>query len=300
MMLLRSLVVLALLGLGAFWVVTTPQRIDPAELAGIEPDIARGETVFWAGGCASCHMAPGAEGDAAMVLAGGQGFASDFGTFYAPNISSDPTHGIGAWTTQQVVTALRHGTSPSGQHYYPAFPYTAYAKADVADLVSLAGYLKTLPASDTESRAHDVAFPFSWRRVLGGWKFLFFNNDWALEGELSAQVEHGRYLSEALAHCGECHTPRNALGGLDMARWFSGAPVPGGKGRFPNITPGALSWSEADIAEYLKSGFTPDYDTAGGHMAEVVENFARLTQEDRDAVAAYLKAVPSVAPAPRN
>lgn len=285
------------LGLVTFWVVTSPKRVDPGQLAGLEPDLSRGEAVFWAAGCASCHSAPdpatGQDTETAhLTLAGGQAFPSDFGTFYAPNISSDPKHGIGAWSIEEIVTALRHGTSPEGQHYYPAFPYTAYAKATLPDLVSLAGYLRTLPASTEPSREHDVAFPFSWRRVLGGWKFLFLDDAWALQGDVSAQVAHGRYLSEALAHCGECHTPRNALGGLIMEDWLAGAPVPAGKGRFPNITPRRLTWSQADIAEYLKSGFTPDFDTAGGHMTEVVDNFARLTPEDRAAVAAYLKAVP--------
>jgi len=277
------------------WRVHQHKTVSAEDSGGVEPDLARGEAVFWAGGCASCHVAPKAEADAQLVLAGGQGFASDFGTFYAPNISSDPVHGIGDWTTEELVSALRHGTSPEGKHYYPAFPYTAYAKAELADLVSLAAYMRTLPASQTTSQPHDVGFPFSWRRLLGGWKLLFLDTGWVLEGELTARVEHGRYLSEALAHCGECHTPRNALGGLQAARWLAGAPVPGSaRGRFPNITPHRLSWSEADIAAYLKSGFTPDFDTAGGHMTEVVENFARLTDEDRAAVAAYLKAVPAV------
>lgn len=293
---LRLVLILGVIGFGVFWLLTEPNRLDPADIAGLEPDLARGEAVFWAGGCASCHAAPNAGEEARLVLSGGQGFASDFGTFYAPNISSDPTQGIGAWSTADLITALRHGTSPEGKHYYPAFPYSAYAKAELSDLVSLAGFLKTLPASNVANRAHDVGFPFSWRRLLGGWKLLFLDDDWVVDGDLSPEAVRGRYLSEALAHCGECHTPRNVLGGLQTDKWLAGAPVPGStRGRFPNITPHRLTWSEADIASYLKSGFTPDFDTAGGHMAEVVENFARLSNADRAAVAAYLKAVPAVA-----
>jgi mono/diheme cytochrome c family protein len=111
---------------------------------------------------------------------------------------------------------------------------------------------------------------------------------------LSQEEEQGRYLVEVLGHCAECHTPRNRLGGLQRARWLAGAPNPSGKGNIPNITPAALDWSVGDIAEYLSSGFTPEFDTAGGSMAEVIENTARLTDADRLAIAAYLKRVPAV------
>ena len=107
-----------------------------------------------------------------------------------------------------------------------------------------------------------------------------------------SEVEiRGRYLVEALGHCGECHTPRNLLGGSQLGRWLSGAPNPTGKGNIPNITPGKLDWSEVDIAEYLSSGITPEFDTAGGHMVAVIENTSKLPASDRGAIAAYLKRV---------
>ena len=114
-------------------------------------------------------------------------------------------------------------------------------------------------------------------------------------GGLTPEQERGRYLAEGLAHCGECHTPRNAAGGLLPKRWLAGAPNPDGKGQIPNITPAELTWSQADLVEYFTSGFTPDYDTAGGQMAHVVANLAKLPQADREAIAAYLQAVPPVA-----
>jgi mono/diheme cytochrome c family protein len=126
------------------------------------------------------------------------------------------------------------------------------------------------------------------------WKLLFARGDFVLAEAETEQVARGRYLAEALGHCGECHTPRNALGGLDRARWLAGAPNPSGQGRIPNITPGRLRWSEADIASYLKTGFTPEFDSAGGHMAEVVRNLSHLPDADLAAIAAYLKAVPPV------
>ena len=291
--LIKGLALLAIAGLAVFWFVTMPRDLPDDTFAGLTGDVTRGEQVFWAGGCASCHAAPGAEGDARLVLAGGRAFHSDFGTFHAPNISPSDA-GIAGWSIQDLGNAMMRGVSPAGAHYYPAFPFTSYVKADPQDIVDLHAYLQTLPASDTADVPHDVGFPFNIRRLLGGWKFLFFREDWTLEPATDPTLIRGRYLVEALGHCAECHTPRNALGGLDRARWLGGAPSPDGKGTIPNITPGKLDWSAADIAAYLKTGFTPDFDSAGGEMAEVVQNMSHLSDDDRAAIAAYLKTVPPV------
>ena len=289
--LIRWSLFLLVLGGIVFWVVTRPDRLDAAALEGLSGDPAAGETVFVASGCASCHAAPEAEGEAKLVLAGGQRFPSDFGTFLAPNISPSEA-GLAGWSFAEFANAVTRGVSPEGAHYYPAFPYGAYARMDLQDVADLWAYMQTLPPSDAASLPHEVGFPFNIRRSLGGWKFLFMQDDWVLAD--AAGNERGRYLVEAQAHCGECHTPRNALGGLDRARWLGGAPNPSGRGTVPNITPGGLDWSEADIVEYLTSGFTPEFDTAGGHMVPVVENMARLPEEDRAAIARYLKQVPPV------
>ena len=291
-----SLVALAAAaGLATYWVVTMPRSLPDDALAGLEADVSRGEAVFWAGGCASCHAALDAKDDGKFLLAGGQTFASPFGTFVAPNISPDPENGIGGWTALDLANAMTKGVSPEGQHYFPAFPYTSYQKAELQDIVDLHAFLMTLPPVATPSQPHQVGFPYNIRRNLGGWKTLFLDGSWVVDGELTEQEARGRYLAEGLGHCGECHTPRNALGVSDRSRWLGGAPIPGSeKGTFPNITPGKLDWSEADIAEYLSSGFTPEFDSAGGHMALVVESFSHLTPEDRPAVAAYLKKVPAV------
>ncbi len=285
---------LAIAGAAVFWWITRPQMADAAVLQGLEPDLAAGEQIFYAGGCASCHAAPEAKDEAKLLLTGGQGFPSPFGTFFAPNISPHPEAGIGGWTALDLWNAMHHGTSPEGAHYFPAFPYGSYVKTTAQDVVSLHAYLQTLPASDAASKPHDVGFPFNIRRSLGGWKLLFLRDDWVVTGDLTEQEQRGRYLAEALGHCGECHTPRNPLGGLKLAGWLSGAPNPTGKGTIPNITPGKLKWSEADIVEYLTSGFTPEFDTAGGHMVNVIENTAKLPASDREAIAAYLKKVPAV------
>ncbi|MCO6386026.1 cytochrome c [Aliihoeflea sp. 40Bstr573] len=280
---------LAIACAAAGWALTSPNRLSAEELAALpEGNAAAGERIFWAGGCASCHAAPQASGEAMLQLAGGVELESAFGTFVAPNISSDPDHGIGGWTASDFANAVRRGVAPDGQHYYPAFPYTSYSRMSDRDVADLFAFMQTLPAAASDAPAHRVSFPFTVRRGIGLWKRLYLNEQpqVALSGA-SEEAVRGQYLVEALGHCGECHTPRAVTGGLETDRWLGGRP---------NITPAGdiANWSETDIAYYLESGFTPDFDSAGGRMAAVVRNMARLPAEDREAIAAYLKAVPPV------
>ncbi len=294
MRLIRWLFAVALLAGAAVWWLTRPQPLPDDATAGLQGDAARGETVFWAAGCASCHAAPGAKDAARLILSGGYRIQSPFGTFVAPNISPSP-QGIGGWSAQDLANALIAGVSPSGQHYYPALPYTTYTRMTLQDVADLKVYLDGLPPSDAPGAAHELGFPFNIRRGLGLWKQVNLSADWVVEVGDDPQLQRGRYLVEALGHCAECHTPRDAFGGLDVARWMRGAPTPSGKGRIPPLTPDKLTWSAADIAYYLETGFTPDYDSAGGEMAQVVENLAHLSPRDRLAIAAYLKALPGPA-----
>lgn len=284
----------ALVAAVGLWFLARPNPLTEADLAGLTGDPAPGELVFWAAGCASCHMAAGARGEARLVLSGGQRFPSAFGTFIAPNISQDPTQGIGTWTLLDLANALTRGVSPEGTHYYPALPYASYARMDLRDVADLYAFLKTLPADATPSQPHEVRFPYSIRAGIGGWKLLYLSKDWAVPGNLAPTATRGRYIAEAMAHCGECHTQRNLLGAMDTARWLGGAPNPSGDGRIPNITPGKLGWTSGDIVRFLTTGFTPEYDSVGGLMADVVENMARLPESDRLAVAEYLLAVATV------
>ena len=294
MRVLRWLVGLGVVVAAVLWFLARPAPLAEADVAGLTGDALHGQLVFWAAGCASCHMAEKAQGDAQLVLSGGQRFPSDFGTFLAPNISQDPTEGIGGWSLLDLANAVTRGVSPEGAHYYPALPYASYARMQLQDVADLYAFLKTLPADPTPSQPHEIGFPFSIRDSIGVWKLLYLTNDWALPGSLTPTAERGRYIAEALAHCGECHTPRTALGGMDVSRWLGGAPNPSGTGRIPNITPAKLGWTAPDIVQYLTTGFTPDFDSVGGHMVHVVENMARLPETDRAAVAEYLLAVPSV------
>ena len=291
--LLLLVLLCAVLGAGLGWYLTAPPPLDREYAAGHQPDAANGALVFAAAGCASCHAAPEATGADKLVLAGGHRFASDFGMFIAPNISPGP-QGIGGWDLPAFARAVTQGVSPEGQHYFPAFPYTSYAGMTPEDVSDLFAYMAGLPVSDAPSLDHEVGFPFNIRRALGGWKLLFAHEGHQLDGDFGPELTRGRYLVEVLGHCAECHTPRNALGGLERSAWLSGAPNPSGKGEIPNITPGALDWSESDLVYYFESGFTPDYDSVGGSMAAVVSNLAQLPESDRVAIAAYLKAIPPI------
>lgn len=292
--LVRAGVIAGCLAATLAWGVTRPAPMPTTVAPEHQASAAAGELIFLAAGCASCHAAPGAKGEDKLILAGGTAFPSDFGTFYAPNISPDPVHGIGGWTLEEFAHAVRNGVSPQGQHYYPAFPYAAYAHVTDVDVADLFAYIRALPASDVPDKAHDVGFPFSIRRGLGLWKILFTQDDYVVTTDLTEEQQRGRYLAEGLGHCAECHTPRNALGGLDRTRWMGGAPNPSGKGRIPNITPGALEWTEADLMVYFTTGLTPEYDSAGGEMAVVIENLSQLPEPDLAALAAYIKVLPVV------
>ena len=284
---LFGLITLAALAGAAAWILSSPQPLDSTAIAGLSGDEERGRAVYLAAGCASCHMAPGTDADP-LLLSGGRQFESDFGTFLAPNISPDPDHGIGGWTQEQFLNAVMRGISPDGQHYYPAFPYTSYIRAEPQDIADLYAYMMTLPAVATPSQPHDLGFPFNIRRSVGLWKWLYLREDWIVTGDLTEAETRGRYLSEALAHCAECHTPRNALGALDHDRWLMGAPNPSGRGRIPAIAGDSFTWSAFDISAYLASGLTPDFDVVGGSMAPVVNNLRQLDRAELDAIAAYI------------
>ncbi len=283
--------VLAIFGLSSFYFYTRPGTLPADFLSGLQGNVKRGETVFHAAGCASCHTAPNAEPSTLPILQGAQSFSSPFGVFMAPNISPDPTYGIGDWSALDLANAMKLGTSPDGTHYYPAFPYTSYSRTTPQDVIDLHAFIQTLPADTTPSRPHDIKFPFNIRLSLGIWKLLFADADWITDASTVKQ-KRGRYLVEALGHCGECHTSRKRLGNLNHNLWLKGASNPSGEGTVPDITPSTLGWSEQDLAFYFETGFTPLYDSAGGHMAHVVQNLSRLTSNDREAIAAYLISLP--------
>ncbi|RAI43692.1 c-type cytochrome [Rhodoplanes roseus] len=294
---LRILVIAATLVLGTgvavFFVLTEPTRVPAAALGPHTPDLANGRTMFFAGGCASCHASSKED---RTRLGGGAPLHSPFGTFHAPNISPDPNDGIGRWSEAAFVTAMQDGTSPDGSHYYPAFPYTSYQRMETADIRDLFAFLKTLPPVQGRAPDHEMAFPFSVRRGIGLWKTLHLDGlSFRPDPTKSAAWNRGAYLVNGPGHCAECHSPRNALGGVVASQRFAGGPNPEGEGFVPNITgKGLASWSAKDIAYMLETGDLPDGDSVGGTMAAVVRNTRELSAQDRDAMAEYLKSLPPV------
>ena len=284
----------------AFYVLTMPRAIEVSALPTHSPDLANGKYMFTAGGCAECHAAPLKACDDRKtknkeLLAGGRCLKTPFGTFNVPNISPDKETGIGAWSTLDFINAMKLGMAPEGEHLYPAFPYTSYQRMSFEDLSDLKAYLGSLPAVKSEVPEHDLTFPFNIRRGLGLWQRLYVDGkSFVADPGASAAVNRGAYLVLAPGHCQECHSPRNIIGGIIADEAFAGARNPEGKGTVPNITPssdGIGVWSAQDIAYFLETGNTPDYDTVGGSMVAVQENMAKLKPEDRDAIAAYLKSL---------
>jgi mono/diheme cytochrome c family protein len=257
----------------------------------------RGEYIFRAAGCQGCHTDEKNKGE---LLAGGRALKTPFGTFYTPNITPDPTYGIGKWSDEDFAKALRLGESPSGAHYYPALPYTAYTKMSDQDVRDLKAYIFSLPPVAKANQPHDLRFPYGMRFGLVFWKFLNFEPG-RLEPDPThdAQWNRGRYLVEALGHCAECHTERNFLGGLEKDRWMAGSRAGAEGDSTPNLTPAPGNdigeWSVEDIVYLLKTGILPEGDSLGAAMAEVVENStSKLRDDDLTAIATYLKSLPPV------
>jgi mono/diheme cytochrome c family protein len=279
---------------GLYWWLSAPQPILAVDEAAYKPDPVNGQTTFNAGGCSSCHAVPG-QPDRTR-LGGGLALPTPFGTVYVPNISPDPVDGIGRWSEAQFVRAVMQGVSPSGFHYFPAFPYPSYAKARIEDIRDLFAYLKTLPPVPGKVRDHDLRFPFNIRRNIGIWKLLFMDaTPVRPDAARAPQWNRGNYLVNSLGHCAECHSARNFLAGIIASQRFAGAPDPDGKGWVPNITQkGIGDWTEKDIAYFLDTGQTPDGDSAGGSMVRVIRNLSQLSEADRAAIADYVKSLPPV------
>ena len=284
---------------GVYWWLSAPVVAAAGHAPAHVANLANGETMFNAGGCAACHATP--DQPDRVRLGGGVAIKSPFGTFFAPNISPDPNDGIGKWTDADFVNAVMHGVSPRGQHYFPAFPYTSYRNARPEDVLDLFAYLKTLPPVTGKVRDHDMRFPFNIRRNVGIWKFLFLDDEPLMaDGAKPPQWNRGAYLVNSLGHCAECHSPRNALGGIISSQRFAGGPNPEGEGWVPNITQKGLGeWSVKDIAYLLKTGDLPDGDSVGGAMRRVIRNTSQLSDEDIAAMADYLKSLPPVDGPPR-
>ena len=260
-------------------------------------EIERGAYVFRAAGGCSCHT--DVENDGAF-LAGGRPIATPFGTIYSTNITPDPETGIGAWNDEDFVRAMTQGVGPSGEQYFPIFPYTSFTRMSRRDVLDLKAYLFSIDPVAQANRPHELQAPFGWRIGVRAWKFLYFQpGPMQSDADQSAQWNRGAYLSRALGHCEECHTPRNLFGGLRKGRGHAGT-VDGPDGELaPNITPdpdtGIGSWSAADLVWFLQMGLKPDGDDTQGLMSELIDTgYSYLGEDDLEAIAAYILSLPPI------
>lgn len=264
----------------------------PAAMQGASP-IARGEYLARAADCMVCHTAPGGK-----EYAGGFAFKLPFGTLYSTNITPDKQTGIGNYTDQQFLDAVRDGKRHDGARLYPAMPYTSYTYMTDADTLAIKAYLFSLEPQKSLPPANTLAFPFNQRWAMTFWSTMFSPDQrFKPDTSQSAEWNRGAYLVEALAHCGECHTPRNIGFALDNRSKFGGALTAGW--RAYNIsgdkTAGLGDWSDAEIATYLSTGHAKGRGTASGPMGEAVDHsFSKLAATDIKAMVAFLRTIPPI------
>ena len=258
--------------------------------------VQRGEYIARAAGCISCHTDKKGKGE---PFAGGRALKTPFGTFYSPNITPDKATGIGSWSDRDFLRALKKGLRPDGSHYFPVFPYTSYTLMRDQDALAMKAYLFSLQAVTRKNRDHDVGRPFRWRWPMRFWKLLYFDEgEFAADDNQDGEWNRGAYLVTALAHCGECHTPRNIAGGLDRDLWMAGTEDGPEGDAAPNITPApatGIGWSVDQLTFFLKKGTKPDWEEADGVMGEAIaDSYEFLTEEDIRAIARYINTLPAI------
>lgn len=274
---------------------------DAAAPATDDALVARGAYLAVAGNCATCHTADGGE-----PMAGGLSFETPFGTIHSTNITPDPDTGIGGWSYADFANSMRHGVRPDGTHLYPVFPYTSFTRIDDGDLGALYTYLQTLPAVRRATPANELAFPFGLRPLLKAWKALYLEpGAYETDPAKTDDWNRGAYLVEALAHCGECHTPRNAFGAARAGLAMTGGEyldrVPGGGHRpwfAPDLTSaetGLGPWPEEEVVGFLRTGRNSFIETFGPMNGVIINSTSRLDDSDVRAIALYLKRLPATA-----
>jgi len=262
--------------------------------------LAHGEYVVRIGGCRHCHTA-----EDGSPFAGGRPLETPFGTFYTPNITADQSVGIGAWSEVEFLRALGQGVAPDGSHLYPAFPYTSYTRMSGEDAKAIYAYLRSQPTSDRVNREHDLAWYLRWRFAAQVWQWLFFTpGEFTPDKARSAAWNRGAYIARALAHCSECHTPRNILGAPNPELAYAGNPDGPDGELVPNITPdretGIGDWSRDALDLFLRFGELPNGEYTAGSMDAVISGIGKLTDDDRAALIEYLRALPPISNSVKN
>jgi mono/diheme cytochrome c family protein len=261
--------------------------LSSQESATTDELLARGKYLTDIAGCKACHTVE--SGD---EFGGGKVTKSSFGVFYSPNISSDETKGIGSWSLEDFSLALTVGVSPSGEHYYPIFPYPNYQNLTQYDVEALYRYLLTTKPSQMSSAPHELKFPYSIRNLLSVWKWLYLEESKLSRESKKAGLDNGRYILYAVAHCDQCHSPRTSLGGVVEGEQLHGGEYNDSGSYAPSILPsqgGLKGWTVDDLETYLLLGESPNGDYAGGDMVDVIDHVTNyLSNEDIRQLAEYL------------
>jgi mono/diheme cytochrome c family protein len=270
------------------------QEIDPS-VPDVPPSaelVAQGAYLARAADCVACHTPPGGR-----AFAGGVAFKLPFGTLYSSNITADRETGIGQWSDDDFVRALHRGVAKDGRNLYPAFPYTSYTAMTRHDAVAIKAYLFSLPTVHAPDTPNQLRFPFNQRWTLTFWKWMFLDERRFRPDPAHSELQNrGAYLSTALGHCGECHTPRNILLGMSTRKALAGAETSGwhAYNLTSDLASGLGEWTDAQLQQYLSTGHAEDHGPAAGPMAEVVENSTRyLTPEDVRTMVMYLRSLPA-------
>ena len=261
-------------------------------------EIARGKYIFGATGGCGCHTE---KGQGKPINAGGRRFDGPFGTVYATNITPDRQTGIGTWTDEQIITATRLGRRPNGERLIPVHPYTVFNGMAEGDLKALVAFLRTVAPVNRVNTPKRITVPLFESVFLPTWLAAFSPRETPPPTAPTGGLARGEYLVKAVAHCGECHTPRGLSNAVDNSRFLAGNAKGPENSEVPNITPDkdtGLPWSVQEIADYLGTGNKPDGDVAGSLMGEVIQGTASgykdLTAADRTAIAQFLKSIPAV------
>jgi mono/diheme cytochrome c family protein len=267
----------------------------------VEPaEVARGRYIFGAAGGCGCHTEPKGPANA-----GGRKYDGPFGTVYSTNITPDTKTGIGGWTDEQMITAIRLGRRPNGERILPVHPFTSFNGMAEGDLKALVAFLRSVPPVSRPNNPKKITIPMFESVFLPAWLMTFASKETPPPAAPVSGVARGEYLVRAIGHCGECHTPRSAMTmAVDNSRFLAGNPkTTGPEGQAtPNITPdkgtGIGDWTEEQIVTYLGTGTRPDGDVAGGLMGEGIEGtlagYKDLTKVDLQSIARYLKSIPAV------
>jgi len=264
---------------------------SPSDHAPTQDNIARGAYLARAGDCMACHTARGG-----VPYAGGRALDTPFGRLVAPNITPEPTTGIGNWTPDDFWRALHNGKSKDGRLLYPAFPYVNYTRVTRRDADALFAYLRTLPPVRQPNLPHELRFPYNQQLTLAGWRLLYFRPG-VQQPDVSrdARWNRGAYLVEGLGHCAACHSTRNSLGATEGT--LGGGLIPTLGWYAPSLTSdaeaGLGNWSEAHIVQLLGTGVAPGASVTGPMAEVVVQSLQHMTKDDLGAMAAYLKSLPA-------